>query len=99
MKIEITKQVNVKMVVDIDFPYYYKYDLTDYDYESTSVIYGKITEIGEVRIHEKIRSKNNAVYEIEKNNRRDCYFEEKYKSTEEEYNKAKERAKHFFNVL
>ena len=99
MKIEITKQINVKEVVEIDFPYYYKHDLTDYDYESTSVIYGKITERGEVTIHEKIRSKNNVIYEIEKDNRSDCYFKEKYKSTEEEYNKARERAKQFFNVL
>jgi len=99
MKVEITKQIEVKEIIEIDFPYYYKHDLTDYEYENTCVIYGKITESEEVTIHEKIRSKNNVIYEIEKDSRSDSYFAEKYKSTEEEYNKARERAKRFFNVL
>lgn len=99
MKIEVTRTKRVKEEIEVEFPYYYKHDLTDYDYENTYVIYGKKTETEEVTINEKIRDNKNFIYEIEKDRRNDSYFDKKYKSTEQEYEEAKERAKQFFNVL
>ena len=99
MKIEVTRTKRVKEEIEIEFPYYYKHDLTDYDYENTCVVYGKITEKEEVTIQEKIRGNGNTIYELEKDSRSDSYFTEEYKSTEQEYKEAKERAKQFFNVL
>jgi hypothetical protein len=101
MKIEVTRTKRVKEEIEVEIPYYYKHDLTDYDYENTSVIYGKITENEIFTIHEKIRDNGNVIYEIEKEKRwgDGSYFAEKYKSTNGEYEEAKERAKQFFNVL
>ncbi len=99
MKIEVTRTKRVKEEIEVEFPYYYKHNLTDYDYENTNVIYGKKTETEEVTINEKIRDNNNSIYEIEKDRRNDSYFDKEYKSTEQEYEEAKERARQFFNVL
>ncbi len=99
MKIEVTRTKRVKEEIEVEFPYYYKHDLTDYEYENTCVIFGKKTEEEEVTIQEKIRDNGNTIYELEKDSRSDSYFGEEYKSTEKEYEEAKERAKQFFNVL
>jgi len=99
MKIQIEEKV--KREIEVEVPYYYKHDLTDYEYENTSVIYGKITETESFTVHEKIRDSGNIIYEIEKEKRwgDGSYFSDKYKSTIGEYEEAKERAKKFFNVL
>ena len=49
MKLEIMKKVDSKVIVDIDFPFYYKYDLMPDDRDS--VIFGKIEEDGHTSIH------------------------------------------------
>jgi len=99
MKIQIEEKV--KREIEVEVPYYYKHNLTDYEYENTSVIYGKITENESFTVHEKIRDNGDITYEIEKEKRwgDGSYFAEKYKSTYKEYEEAKERAKQFFNVL
>ena len=101
MKIQIEETKKVKREIEVEIPYYYKHDLTDYEYENTSVIYGKITESEVFTIHEKIRDNGNIIYKIEKEKgwSDEYYFTDKYKSTIGEYEEAKERAKQFFNVL
>lgn len=99
MKIEVIITERVKKCIEVEFPYYYKHDLTDYEYENTCVIYGMKTENEEVTIKEQIRSNRNTIYEIEKDVRSDSYFCDEHKATELEYNEAKKRAIEFFNVL
>lgn len=95
MKIEITKQVSVIETIEIELPYYYKYNLgSDY---GTVVSYGKIEEKRCTSI-EEIQCNNEEKYEIEKeeyesikNSGFACYFEQKYTSTKEEYEAVKQR--------
>ena len=42
MKIEKTKRIDIKEIIDIEFPYFYEHDLMS-DY-GESVIYGKILQ-------------------------------------------------------
>jgi len=35
MKIEVTRTKRVKEEIEVEFPYYYKHDLTDCDYENS----------------------------------------------------------------
>ena len=97
MKIEITTTKRVKKIIDVEFPYYYMQDLTDYEYEDTCVIYGKKTETEDITIREKIRSNHDKNYEVEKEPRNDSYFDDEYKSNVEEFENAKARALAFLN--
>ena len=87
----------VKKVIDIKFPYYYKHDLMS-DY-GKSIIYGKILKDCEYTIHESDYYNNKKIFELEENDRNDYYFSSEYKSTKKEYEKAKFRALKFLNYL
>lgn len=99
MQLEITTTKRVKETIEVEFPYYYKQDLTDYDYEDTCVLYGRKTESEDLTIREKIRYNNTTIYEIEKEEMNHSYFGKEYKSTEKEFEEAKDRAKNFINNL
>lgn len=97
MKISIKKTKTVEEIIDVEFPYYYKYDLMS-DYSDT-IIYGKIFENYEVTIKECNSYNNLMSYEIERDSRSDCYFEEQYKSNKDEFEAAKARAIIFTTTL
>lgn len=98
MKIEITKHEPVKRVINVEFPYYYKHNLYP-DYRE-SVIYGKIIdEHKEITIHEREDRGGHLSFEIEEDSMSSSYFEDKYKSSKEEYELAKRRALDFLNDL
>jgi len=100
MQIEITEQIDKKRSIDIDFPYYYKHDVSDDGRDDISVIYGKILIDCEYTIHETRNLYNNQIsYNLEWDSRSDCYFKSEYKSTKKEYDSVKQRAKTFFNCL
>ena len=91
MQIEISKVVYEKEVVDVTFPYYYKHDLMLDNCES--VIFGKIVQNLEVAIQITDHFSYNLEYGIEVSRRGastpSSYFDEKYKSTEDEFLAAK----------
>lgn len=96
MKIEITKTKEVKEIIDVEIPYYYKHDLTDIGDYGDSIIYGKILPDCEYTIHEKTSEySDRKTYEIEKDSRSNGYFDEKFKSTKEEFEDVKARALEF----
>ena len=96
MKIEITKHEPVKRVIEVEFPYYYKHDM--YPDYGESVIYGKIiNEYKEITIHEREDRDEHLSFEIEEDSMSSSYFDEKYKSSKEEYELAKRRALDFLN--
>lgn len=107
MKIEITKSVDVKETIDIEWPYYCVSDhCGDYD---THMIYRKImksfvyTIIEKIGFHYYVANPEERInYEIEREERdrgHDCYFASEYKSTKEEYDAAKSRAAAFLEGL
>lgn len=92
MKLEITVQTESKQAIEIEFPYYYEYDLM-LD-ESDSVIYGKIEENKHTSIQISTSLRNNSSsFELEINNEHasvyGCYMADKFKSNESEYLLAK----------
>ena len=90
MKLEITRQINQKEIIDIEFPYYYTSDwggnLVD--------VYGKIEE-NKCTLITETSDVTGISYEIEIHNRHASWFgyymTEYYKSSEEEYLAAKGR--------
>lgn len=96
MKIEITTNVKTTKTVDVRLPYYYKHDLGSDHGES--IIYGKIEELEATAIHESNWYGGKVSFEIEhtpyksiKNSGFGCYFSDEFKSSEKEFNAAKER--------
>jgi hypothetical protein len=91
MKIEITRKIEQKEIIEIEFPYYYKHDLM-LD-ESDSVIYGKIEEEKHtaIQISNDYRGAEEFSVEVEKRKAvtLDCYLTDEYKSDEAEYLAAK----------
>lgn len=97
MKIEIIEHQKVVKVIDVDLPYYYTRDM-DMD-EQDTIVYGKIeehlhTSIEETRYYDD--SKEN--FRISKTQHATIkysglsgYFQDKYASTEEEFQSAKSR--------
>ena len=98
MKITIKESVVKERVIDVRFPYYYKQDIgSDY---GTCVIYGYLTEKEDISICETTDFRDGrTTYEIEKQKRDDSYFEEKYKSDYNSFEKAKKNALEFINSL
>lgn len=95
MKIEITKIKEVKEIIEVDFPYYFKHDLMS-EYGKT-IIYGKILPKYAISIKEDESYNGKKSYEIEKDLRGDCYFADKYRSTVDEFEQAKARLLEFLN--
>jgi len=90
MRLEITRKVEQRETIEIEFPYYYKHDLMGD--ESDSVIYGKIEERKCTAIQLSYR-RDEKEYSIEVEERSAsafaCYMTDEYKSTEAEYLAAK----------
>jgi len=100
MKVEITKNVTVVETIEVELPYYFKYDVGEY---GRSTIYGKIDENKETTIQESEQD-NERKYEIEvetfsslKNSGSGCWFKPEYKSTKTDFYEAKSRAQDFLN--
>lgn len=98
-KITIINHVTTQTEIEVDLPYYYKHDFSS-EY-GDSIIYGRIDGKINTTIHEKENIHGAIKYEIEKEKWTGdgSYFANDYNSTEDEYNKAKERLKEFFNCL
>lgn len=102
MQIEITKEIQQIEVIEVELPYYYKHDLIS-DHND-SVIYGKIEENTCTSIQETKNYDGDEKYEIEKeeyysikNSGFSCYFDEKFKSTKEEFELVKKRCTAFLS--
>lgn len=102
MQVEITKQIPQVVIIEVELPYYYKYDLMS-DY-GDSVIYGKIEEKLCTSIQETKNYDGEKKYEIEKekhhsieNSGLSSYFDKKHKSSKEEFEEVKERCMSFLN--
>lgn len=97
MKIEIKQTVQVKKEIDIEFPYYYKISYADNDEVE---IFGKIVNDMlklEIVIEDSIAYSECSLFKERYWTVGACKFlEEEYKSTEEEFNTARERA---FRIL
>jgi hypothetical protein len=94
MKIDITKIIAVNKTIEIDYPYYYKDDrMLDH---ARNVVFGKIVDdiVYEIEYYESYRG-GGISYSLTKDDRNDRYFDEEYRSTEQEYNDAKDRALKF----
>lgn len=91
--IELTKQVQEIVIIEVELPYYYKHDLMS-EY-GDSVIYGKIEEKSSVSIQEIEKEE----YDSIKNANLSSYFEKRYKSNKEEFDFAKERCLSFLNGI
>lgn len=93
-KITVREHITTEKEIEVYLPYYYKHDLY-----SDSVIYGRIDGKMATTIHEKQDQYGKISYDIEKGiwSGDGSYFSDGHKSTEVEYNKAKERLKDFFN--
>jgi hypothetical protein len=90
MKLTIKRMIEKTETIDIEFPYYYKYDLL-LD-ETDSVIYGKIEEHQVTMIQLTFRHDGYSSYELEIDKKPAthfaCYMTDKYKSDENEYLQA-----------
>jgi hypothetical protein len=90
MLVEITRTVKTKETIEIELPYFYKYDLM-LD-QCDSVVYGKITENDHRTIRITYQGRN-VMVEVE--GRRtdwrqiECYLTDEHKSNAREYAKAK----------
>lgn len=100
MKISIKKQIEV--IINVDFPFYYKHDLNDdYDQES-NCIYGVVLEEHTISVHESING-GEVSYEIEfekpaRLSGMGKYFKDfSHKSSKIEFEQAIRRAKDFIN--
>lgn len=96
MQIEITKQVPQVDIIEVELPYYYKHDLMS-DH-GDSVIYGKIEEKLCTSIQESKDYAGESKYEITKAKHFSIkksglapYFDKEHKSSQEEFEEAKER--------
>ncbi len=99
VQVKIRERKFVERTIDVVFPYYYKHKLFMDGY--THHIYGKIGSEITTTIQEGIYDDGRLNFEIEKEkwNSDGSYFTDEHKSTELEYNKAKERLETFFNCL
>lgn len=102
MEITLIKQIPQIETIEVELPYYYKYDLMD-DY-SDLIIYGKIEEKLHTSISETKRYDGKEVYEIGKeehssieNSGLSDRFDEDHQSTREEFEAVKERCLSFLN--
>lgn len=100
--IEIIETTRQKKTIFIEFPYYYEHDLMIDD--GDSIIYGKIEEGFHTTIHENESYNWNLkwTYEIEQEKilsfgALSSYFDPKFKSSKDQYEKAKQRAFEFLN--
>jgi hypothetical protein len=97
MKIKIKVTQEIEKTIDVEFPYYFKYDLM-LD-EGNTVIYGEIGENLCVEIQIGVRpeygNRWTKSYELEVTKdsftRWSCYFEDKHKSSKDEFLAAKKQ--------
>lgn len=94
MKLEITRNVEQRETIEIQFPYYYKHDLMFDDVDS--VIYGKAEEQRNTKIHVTYGYSNKErrfELEIEEKPAATvaCYMTDEHSSNEAEYRAAKEK--------
>lgn len=99
MKINVKEYTWVEKEVDIIFPYYYVHNL-DSDIGETN-IYGMIDGENTVAIDESILFNGKVEYQISKASwsKDASYLQEKYKSSETEFNEAKARLEKFLSDL
>lgn len=98
MKIEINDHVVTKKIIEVDLPYYYKYDL-DID-RGESIIYGKVLENKVYTIQESEDYNYDVKFELEEDSYYDSsFFKPEYESNKDEFNKARTRALEFLNGL
>lgn len=99
MKIKVRKSIETLEEIDVDFPYYYKYDACSDS--GTYLIFGKITGEEVLSIDESIDYDGQAKYEFEKekfNLGFSSYItDDDHKSSQQEFEAAKERAVLFLN--
>lgn len=102
MQVKITKNIPQVETIDIELPYYYEQDLMS-DY-GDSVIYGKIEEKLHTRIQQTENYDGEEKYEIKKEEHHSIensglagYFDEKHKSSKDEFESAKQRCMGFLN--
>jgi hypothetical protein len=102
MKVAITKNIPQVEIIEIEFPYYYRYDLTA-GYRN-SVIYGKIEEKLCTSIQEKNHHDGKETYEVEKeehcyikNSGLSSYFDKEHNSSKEEFESVKARCLSFLS--
>lgn len=96
MKIKIQKHTTVETEIEVEFPYYFKHDLTNI---REYVIYGKkLSPQREVTIRESFDGYNSQ-YEIEESHMSSSYFDEEHKSNRGEFEAVKSRALEFLQGL
>lgn len=99
MKVTIEK--TIKEEIDIDFPYYYKQVLTEYEYDDFNVIYGKILPENSIAIHKKIGCYGSEItFEVEQSERMATgYFKKEYIATKEEFDSVLKEAIEFISKI
>lgn len=102
MQIEITERIEQVRIIDIELPYYYKFDLSED--RSNDVIYGKIEAQKHSSVQERKSDADSFELETEEYNSIKQtglanYFQPKYKSSKEEYEAVKQRALDFLKTL
>ena len=94
MKLEITREIKQKEIIDIEFPYYYTSEWGRDLVDVYGKAYGKIEE-NKCTLITETKCVAGISYEIEIDDRHascfGCYMTEYYKSSEEEYLAAKGR--------
>lgn len=103
MQIQIKETIEQVKTIEVEFPYYSKSNIESEHYNY--IIYNKIEEKNIVIITEYNRE-NNKSYTVEIDNFTSIIdgnysddFKEEYKSTEQEFNQAKQRAIDFLNQV
>lgn len=90
MKIEITKPVETTEVIEIELPYYFKWDLSDVSYTPVGyVIYGKIVENCQFLITHHLDDNK---FVIEREDIKEYYCKPEYKSSNKEFEAARSKA-------
>lgn len=102
MKIEITEQIEKAILIEVDLPYYYEHDLMSH--YGDNIIYGKIEETKHTCIQEITNDNGAHSFKIEKEKHNSIknsglvpYFKKEHRSSEEDYQNAKNRALNFSN--
>jgi hypothetical protein len=104
MEVKISKKEHVIKTIDIEFPYYFEDDFSD-DYDESG-LYGKMEEESHDIIHicyscgevEEIIVKR-VFHNLSQNPKLCEYFEDRYKSTKENYDRVLKRAKEFLDTI
>lgn len=104
MEVKISKKEHVIKTIDIEFPYYFEDDFSD-EYDESG-LYGKMEEERHTIIHiehscgevkEIIVERSSHV--LSQNSKLCGYFMDQYKSTKENYERARKQAKEFIDTI